>query len=299
MVLAAITDLILIMFYLLLGYITFKELSNKRASEETFQRILLKWMTSAVFFSGFWVFEYIFYFAPTSLLKLPVGLWILMPQFYGEYTLYNMFAELFERLEYYFRNVRNSAASMMFGSTFSMSVYFFNIIKKFIPQKRLIEFQDEVRNLFQDITKELKLRKDITDHKLDSSDLRDSTVVHHGGQKNPKPPTYFKPPSGQIYTPVGLFTKFSSSVLDTQTTNLANEVPEEDDVRRSSTSLKKSKHGQKDSVVSRTAKKSLKETDRMSSYIDPRLTEKLNEVGDYVEKDEYRKSKKKSSKKND
>jgi len=303
MVISALVNFILMMFYALLAYITFKELSNKRASEETHQRILLKWITSAVFFSGFWIIEYMFYFLPTSFFKLPIGLWILMPQFYGEYTLYNMFSEFFEKLEYSFRNVRNTIASTIFGSTFLFSVQCFETIKKFIPNSRLQEFQNEVRTLYQEVNKEIKLRKDMSDsksmrgmkspHPKSSEELRDSTV-NHVGERKKKPPMYFKPPTSQIYTPVGLFTTHSQSVLETGSANLNEEVAEVDELRKSTTSVKKGKHSRKDSKKSRTSiKKSIQEVGRGSSYIDPNLAKKMNSTDfEFIEKEDYSNSKK-------
>lgn len=120
MVLGPIVNLILSLFYLLLGYITFKELNNKRIEEGTLQRILLKWMTSAVFFSSFWVVESTLTFVPTSLIKLPMGLWILLPQFYGEFTIFNLFSDAFDLLENYFRSTRNAISSGLFGVSFSL-----------------------------------------------------------------------------------------------------------------------------------------------------------------------------------
>lgn len=306
MLLGPIVNLVLIVFYLLLGYITFKELSNKRCSPETHERILLKWMISAVFFSGFWVFESLFFFIPTSIFKLPLGLWILMPQFYGEYWIYNMFADIFEHLEYYFRSVRNFVASNIFGVTFTLSTHSFGIIKKFIPTDKLKEFQNNIRDLDKEINDELRLRKTIL-QQMSSKDyksptnrnsdetLRDSTVIHGGSRKN-KPPTYFRPPTGQIYTPVGMFTKSSTSVLETSHTNLTDDQPNSGDLRGSiSKTAKHSKKSSKDM----SAKKAMNNLGRGSSYIDPKLSQRMNDSQlSYQDKDDYKKTKKSAKKNN-
>lgn len=291
-------------FYLLLGYITFKELSNKKASFETYQRILLKWMTSAVFFSSFWIFETIFYFIPTSFIKLPLGLWILLPQFFGEYTIYNMFYEGFDKLEYYFRDIRNVIASALFGITFSISTQSFAIIKKFVPTDKLKDFQNQIRGLDKELNDELRLRKQILQQmtgkdpmskkNVNEDDLRDSTVVHHGKRKQ-KEQTYYRPPTGQIYTPVGLFTrtpsnlKASSSVLETSGTNITEEN-EDEGIKKSRTSVKKNKFGKQNSNDDRD---SLGNLGKASSYIDPKLLQNRRGMEDieFVDREEYQKLK--------
>uniref|UniRef100_A0A7S3JAQ8 Uncharacterized protein n=1 Tax=Euplotes harpa TaxID=151035 RepID=A0A7S3JAQ8_9SPIT len=288
MVLGPIVNLILMLSYLLLGYITFKELSNKKADPLTHHRILLKWMTSAVFFSSFWIVEAVFTFTPTSLIKLPMGLWILMPQFYGEYTIYNMFAEVFEKLEYYFRNIRNVTTASFFGSSFAVSSHLFSMTKQYISTDRLRDFQNKIRELNKELDDELKFRKFITNSKQPSSNqfLRDSTVLGMGS----KPPTNprLAKPTGQIYTPVGMFTKqpvinkATGSVLDTVGTNISEESYEKKDKR----------HKAKINSREREDRQSLQNLGKASSYIDAKLTEKLKSSDLYATKDEFRKSKK-------
>jgi hypothetical protein len=283
MVFGAIVNLILVIFYLLLAYITFKELSKRKSEESTHQRILLKWMTAAVFFSSFWVIEYVLYFIPTFIIKLPLGLWIMMPQFYGEYTIFNMISDLFEHLEYYFRFVRNSLSSGMFGATFSLCISSFSIIKKFIPTDRLKDFQNEIRKLDKEMNDELRLRKLIRmnmsggtpggyntpgGHFDQTRDRRDTTIMNPDQQRN-RNPVYYKPPTGQIYTPVGMHTR---APLVTSTSESIKEVDElnfANNVKKSRTSVKSSKHSRQSSKERSINK--LANVGHSSSYIDPKL----------------------------
>lgn len=286
MVLAAFVNLVLVALYLLLAYITFKELSNRQVEESTLQRILLKWMTAGVFFSSFWILESVLYFAPTSILKLPLGMWILMPQFYGEYAIFNLFSDVFEYLEFYFRYIRNSISSWMFGLTFSLCT--FSIIKKFLPTDRLKYFQNELRKLDKEMNDELRLRKLIRRQMSGGShsgyqtpgghfdrtrDHRDTTIMNPDAARRPNKGGYYKPPSGQIYTPVGMFTR---TPLVTNTNESIME--DEDDgsqgnTKQSRTSVKAGKHSRQTSKDANN-RKSLKASGHNSSYIAPGLFNK-------------------------
>lgn len=294
MVVGPIVNLILMLLYMLLAYITFKELSNKNATHDTYQRILLKWITSSVFFSGFWVFESVFYFLPTSFVKLPIGVWLLMPQFYGEYTIYNMFSEVFDNLEYYFRNVRNSIASGVFGIAFSLCTGSFDVIKKFIPNDKLKDFQNRIRVLDKELNEELKLRKTILlqmgkgskppmSGKRDDL-LRDSTVIDDKPRER-KNLKYFKPSTGQIFTPVGMFTRMQSGVLDAD--DVLKTESFKDDLSRTDIGAKKAPLRKADSA-SKTPQADRLGGKGTSSYIDPKLASKMG-MSDFIfeDKDEY------------
>jgi hypothetical protein len=291
MVIGAITDLILMLFYILLAYITFKELSNKNASHDTHKRILLKWITSTVFFSSFWIFEFVFYLFPTSFVKLPLGLWLLMPQFYGEYTIYNMFAEVFDNLEFYIRYVRNAIASGLFGITFTICASSFDIIKKFIPNDKLKDFQNRIRFLDKELNEEMRLRKTIMQQmnrnskppKVGDLDvhMRDSTVIDEKPRQR-KNLKYFKPSTGQIFTPVGMFTRTQSGISNDEDVTNYNTV--RDDLSRTETGVQqRMKAG-----LSKTAQKDRLGGKGTSSYIEPGLAAKMGST-DFIfeDKDEY------------
>lgn len=260
MVIGPIVNLILTVFYLLLGYITFKELSNRHVEESTLQRILLKWMIAAVFFSSFWVIEYFFYFLPTSFAKLPLGLYILLPQFYGEYKIFNLFSDLFEFLEYYFRNIRNSVSSGIFNFTFGICMSSFTIIKKFIPTDKLKESQNELRKLDKEMNDELRLRKLIKQQMSgtgsgyqtpggpnDRRERRDTTIINPDLAKAGTGMHYKPPSAGNIYTPVGLYTKpplinnFTKSIAE------SDEFSSDKNQNESKTAVKSNRHSRKSS----------------------------------------------------
>jgi hypothetical protein len=291
MVIGAITNLILMLFHILLAYITFKELSNKNASHETHKRILLKWITSTVFFSSFWIFEFVFYLFPTSFVKLPLGLWLLMPQFYGEYTIYNMFAEVFDNLEFYIRYVRNAIASGLFGLTFKICASSFDVIKKFIPNDKLKDFQNRIRFLDKELNEEMRLRKTIMQQmnrtskpprigELDDH-LRDSTVIDERPRQR-KNLKYFKPSTGQIFTPVGMFTRTQTAM--TNDDDIVKYDSVKDDLSRTETDVRQRvKAG-----LSKTTQKNRLGGKGTSSYIDPGLAAKMGNT-DFIfeDKDEY------------
>ena len=293
MVLGPIVNLILALFYLLLGYITFKNLNEKDVKTETLHRILLKWMTSAVFFSGFWIWETFMPFIPTSFVKLPLGLWILMPQFYGEYTIYNLFSDLFEKLEYYFKNIRNVSTATIFGISLTVSTYLFSLMKKFMTNEKIKDFQNKIRELDKEINDELKLRKMIQINNQASSGLTP-------GGRPPINTKLMKLPTNQIYTPVGTFTRAPTQItkpLLTQDTNISEEN-EFIEKHKQHSAVKSSKNSRKNSNEEES-KKTLANAGKASSFIDPKLVDKLSkaESMDFVTKEDFRGSRK-SSKKN-
>ena len=78
--------------YVQLSYITFKQLRDKQSKEDVQMRVLLKWITSTIFLNCFWTVEIMLFFFPTSLIKLGVGCWIMMPQYFGEYMIFGLLA---------------------------------------------------------------------------------------------------------------------------------------------------------------------------------------------------------------
>lgn len=224
-----------------------------------------------------------------------MGLWILMPQCYGEYVLYNMLSDLFEKLEYYFRNIRNVSTASIFGISFTISAYLFSLMKKFISNDKLKDFQNKVRELDKDINLELKLRKVI----------KSTTQGNIGLNIGARPPVnskLMKLPTNQIYTPVGTFTRaptFNKPLL-TQETIVTNITEENENFEgKQQHSAAKASHNSRKNSNEEEAKKTLSNIGKASSFIDPKLAEKLSKTGsmEFVTKDDY-KSTKKSSKKN-
>jgi len=80
---------------------------ERMKNEELIVKFLLKWITAILFFHLFWLAEYILFFFPTSLIKIWLGLWILLPNYSGEFFLYNLLSDKLEKFEYVMRVYRN------------------------------------------------------------------------------------------------------------------------------------------------------------------------------------------------
>ena len=66
-------------------------------------RVLLKWIISTLFMTCFWVVEWALFFFPTSLIKIWVGSWIMLPEYFGEYSMFNMVSDRLESFEHGFQ----------------------------------------------------------------------------------------------------------------------------------------------------------------------------------------------------
>lgn len=218
-----------------------------------------------------------------------------MPQFYGEYIIYSVFSDLFEKLEYYFRNIRNISTASVFGVSFTISAHLFSIMKKFISNDKLKDFQNKVRELDKEINEELKLRRLIQINNQPNMGI-------NSGQRPPINSKLMKMPTNQIYTPVGTFTRaptYLNKPLLTQET-LGSNITEENEALEGKGQTSTSKTAKKlKGSNEEESKKSLAGLGKASSFIDPRLAEKLSKTGsmEFVTKDEHRSSRK-STKKN-
>lgn len=161
MVLSQLTDLFLTFLYLNLGWITYKTLKIRQKSSSTMDRILLKWITSAILFSTFPLIQTVVYFIPLYPLKLLLGCWILLPQFHGEYTNYYAWSTVLEKLENVFGGTRTKICWTIFETTFSICVTSFKLSKKYVLTSELKMLQQQIRGMEGEVTKELGIRKKI------------------------------------------------------------------------------------------------------------------------------------------
>ena len=95
---------------------------------------------------------------------------------------------------------------------------------------------------------------------------RDTTILHPD-KVRPKNPLYYKPPTGQIYTPVGVFTRPPMATIPSR--GIEEEGDQEYDKKKSRTSTKSNKNSRNASRDKHRT--SAKKANKKSNYIDPKL----------------------------
>ena len=120
-------------------------------------RILLKWIASTIFMNSFWVIEYCLFFFPTSLIKIWVGIWIMMPQYYGEYAVFNILSDYLENFELLMRNIRDWLANSLVRFSIGMAQRSLKLIK-YIPNDDLMECKENIMKMQMKIKREENLR---------------------------------------------------------------------------------------------------------------------------------------------
>ncbi len=92
--------------------------------ELTRPRIVAKFVVGALFFTFFWVYEYVFFFMPfKSLFKMIIGSWIFLPEYYGEMFIFHLFEDKLVEFERAMRRIRNFMANLIC----SISLWFFGL----------------------------------------------------------------------------------------------------------------------------------------------------------------------------
>jgi len=81
--------------------------NERKKNEDLLIKTLLKWIISILFFKLFWLAEYVLILVPTSVVKIWLGLWIMLPNFSGEFFIYNLFSDKLEKFELQMRIFRN------------------------------------------------------------------------------------------------------------------------------------------------------------------------------------------------
>ena len=145
--------------------------------------------------------EYWLFFFPTSLIKIWIAIWVMMPQYYGEYAVFNIMSDRLEKFERSFRNVRNWFATKFVGFSLWIGQKSLKSIK-YVPSSKLQGYKELVTKMDHKVRKEIKLRENLKNSSFNSgslSNLRDSTVFESNsfvGKKAIKPAK-----STTIYTP--------------------------------------------------------------------------------------------------
>jgi hypothetical protein len=99
---------------------------------------------------------------PVAPVKLLIGLWIMLPNFYGEFFMYNLLSDKLDRFEKEIRRYRNK----FFGKTtfffFNMAHQGFNISKPYIHTELLKTFKEDLTSMLNSIEEEFELRRKMT-----------------------------------------------------------------------------------------------------------------------------------------
>ncbi|CDW75947.1 UNKNOWN [Stylonychia lemnae] len=150
----------------------------KRTDEQTV-RIIMKWITAILFMKFFWIFEKFIVIIPAAPIKLWLGLWIMLPNYHGEFFMYNLLSDKLDKFEREMRKMRNTiVAKFMFFMTTTLHKQFLKL-KPYIHTDNLRIMRENIKQIDNDFEKELELRKKISQQTKEFDSLiRDSTVLN-------------------------------------------------------------------------------------------------------------------------
>jgi hypothetical protein len=96
---------------------------------------------------------------PTSLVKIWIGLWILLPNFHGEFFFFNLISDKLEKFEYQMRVGRNWVVQRIVEYSVKVSRFFFSISKPYLKTEYVKTLKEFLALIYSDMSKELLLRK--------------------------------------------------------------------------------------------------------------------------------------------
>eukprot|EP00347_Sterkiella_histriomuscorum_P023965 403332771 len=150
----------------------------KKTDEQTV-RILMKWITAILFLKFFWLFEKIIFIIPAAPIKLWLGLWIMLPNYHGEFFMYNLLSDKLDKFEREVRKIRNTIVAKFIFFVIHGTRFLFLKFKPYIHTDNLRKFRDIVQHLDVDCEREMELRRKIQQHNKDVDFLvRDSSVLN-------------------------------------------------------------------------------------------------------------------------
>lgn len=136
-------------------------------------------ITAILFFKFFWIIEKVIFILPTAPIKIWLGLWIMLPNFSGEFFMYNLLSDKLERFEKEIRRGRNKIFAKIMSTAFTLASATFKISRPYIHTDNLKRFKESLDKMLGEIENELEIRK-----KIQNSDApeaikttRDSTVL--------------------------------------------------------------------------------------------------------------------------
>ena len=128
-----------------------------------FSKIFYKYrITAILFFKLFWIIEKFIFVIPTAPIKIWLGLWIMLPNFSGEFFIYNLLSDKLIRFEQEIRRTRNKFFAKVMQSAFDLANYTFKVSRPYIHTDNLKKFREALDKMHLEIDIELDIRKKIT-----------------------------------------------------------------------------------------------------------------------------------------
>lgn len=136
-------------------------------------------ITAILFFKFFWIIEKVIFILPTAPIKIWLGLWIMLPNFYGEFFMYNLLSDKLDRFEKEIRRGRNKIFAKIMSSAFTLASATFKISRPYIHTDNLKRFKESLETMLAEIENELEIRRKIvnSDAPETTQTMRDSTVL--------------------------------------------------------------------------------------------------------------------------
>ena len=131
-----------------------------------------------MFFKLFWIFEKLIFLLPTAPIKIWLGLWIMLPNFSGEFFIYNLLSDKLIRFEQEIRRTRNKFFAKVMQTAFDLASSTFKFSRPYIHTDNLKKFREALDSMHQEIDFELDIRKKITKNEGDGKVNRDSSVLN-------------------------------------------------------------------------------------------------------------------------
>ena len=112
-----------------------------------------------MFIKTFWIIEKFLFILPTAPIKIWLGMWIMLPNFHGEFFMYNLLSDKLDKFEKEIRRYRNK----FFGKTtflfFDLAHKCFNMSKPYIHTDLMKKFKEDLNSMLNDIEEEFDLRR--------------------------------------------------------------------------------------------------------------------------------------------
>ncbi len=112
-----------------------------------------------MFLKTFWIIEKVLIFIPVAPVKIWLGFWIMLPNFHGEFFMYNLLSDKLDKFEKEIRRYRNR----FFGKTtflfFNLAHQCFSLSKPYIHTDLLKKFKEDINSMLNDIEEEFDLRR--------------------------------------------------------------------------------------------------------------------------------------------
>lgn len=114
-------------------------------------KTVLLWITkinyriaAVVFLKLFWIVERVFFFLPTAPIKIWLGLWIMLPNFHGEFFMYNLLSDKLDRFEREIRKIRNQIYGKLTSVFLTSGQYVFTKSRAYIHTELLRSFREQI-----------------------------------------------------------------------------------------------------------------------------------------------------------